>query len=201
MIRPRHGNFVYDPSEIQTMVKTIHRIKCCYYSRISGVVVGPLTANNEVDCSQLQSLIEAARPLSVTFHRAFDHIARKEEALLKLIELNVDRVLTSGCTTNAYDGRFALRELTKMVNTYPTTRRMKNEEDHSSSQSEGYKHDHCSFQFTSSHRSRHDTRTERLVIVAAGRVRAWNVEEIVTVSGVTEVHSSQIFELPKSLSL
>jgi copper homeostasis protein CutC len=185
MIRPRAGNFVYSSSEFQEMLAEIQEMK---KFPISGVVIGTLTNNNEINFSQLQSLVETARPLSVTFHRAFDWIVNKEEAVVTLMKLQVDRVLTSGCSTNAFEGRFILRKLVDLVN--DLTKNPKNIEIHCQSE--------CHFQHD---QTRSITRTDHLVVVAAGGVRVWNVEEIVHTSHVTEVHSSQPFHLPKSLSI
>lgn len=179
MIRPRAGNFVLSEDEIHDMLLTINQMK---KYPISGVVIGTLTSDNQIDTSQLQLLIEAARPLSITFHRAFDHIANKRDAVVTLIKLQVDRLLTSGCPTNAFEGRFYLRQLVDIVNSFPRYPLTTDIQD-------------C---YNRNDSRRRTTRTDRLVIVAAGGIRQWNVQEIVETSGVTEIHSSQIFSLPIS---
>ena len=62
----------------------------------NGIVIGLLTAAGEIDVGRTRELVALARPLSVTFHRAFDVAAEPFRALETLIELGVDRVLTSG---------------------------------------------------------------------------------------------------------
>ena len=70
----------------------------------SGVVLGLLTAEGRVDRERTARLIEAARPMSVTFHKAFDAARDPFEALDDLIALGVDRVLTSGRAPTAREG-------------------------------------------------------------------------------------------------
>ena len=51
--------------------------------------------------SGVQALIDLARPLHVTFHRAFDMSRDLYRALDDLMRLGVDTVLTSGQETKA----------------------------------------------------------------------------------------------------
>jgi copper homeostasis protein len=68
-----------------------------------GVVFGLLTAAGEVDAARTRDLLLLARPLSVTFHRAFDLTRDPFEALDSLAGLGADRVLTSGQATSALE--------------------------------------------------------------------------------------------------
>ncbi|NOY50302.1 MAG: hypothetical protein GXO88_07065 [Chlorobi bacterium] len=52
----------------------------------------------------IKEIIELAKPMSITFHRAFDICLIQELELEKLIQLGVDRVLTSGAANKAVDG-------------------------------------------------------------------------------------------------
>jgi copper homeostasis protein len=70
-----------------------------------GVVLGVLTAGRAVDARAMAPLLRAARPMGVTFHRAFDDIPRRADALEALVDLGVERVLTAGGAPNAFDGR------------------------------------------------------------------------------------------------
>ena len=79
----------------------------------NGVVIGLLTADGEVDVARTRELISLARPLSITFHRAFDIDSRAVRALETLIELGVDRVLTSGQEANVLDGLPLIVELVR----------------------------------------------------------------------------------------
>ena len=108
IIRPRGGDFVYSPAEIKRMEKDI---EFCKNNGIQGVVLGVLDKNNMVDKILLKRLVAVAKPLTITFHMAFDEIKNKEKALEELIELGIDRVLTKGCDTNAFDGKVIIRKL------------------------------------------------------------------------------------------
>ena len=60
-------------------------------------------------------LIAAARPLAVTFHRAFDLTPDPRQALEDLVSLGVDRVLTSGQEASAFEGRERIAELQRQA--------------------------------------------------------------------------------------
>lgn len=75
-----------------------------------GVVFGVLDGARRVDRARMAILIGEARPLEVTFHRAFDRVSDPRAALEALIELGVERVLTSGGAPDALQGIDALRQ-------------------------------------------------------------------------------------------
>ncbi|MFN0009789.1 MAG: copper homeostasis protein CutC [Planctomycetota bacterium] len=104
MVRTRPGSFVYTPS-METEILSLRGLG------VPGVVLGALTADRRLDSAALRRLVAAARPMSITFHRAFDEIAEQLLALDELIELGFDRVLTSGGAPDAFQGRGRLREL------------------------------------------------------------------------------------------
>ena len=110
MIRPRGGDFLFNEDEFATMRADIETAKA---EGANGVVIGLLTAAGEVDIARTRELAALARPLSVTFHRAFDVAAEPFRALETLIELGVDRVLTSGQEPTAYEGAERIAELIK----------------------------------------------------------------------------------------
>jgi copper homeostasis protein len=101
MIRPRGGDFLFDDDEFAIMETDIDIAKA---ERSDGVVIGLLTVDGAVDARRTGELIARARPLSVTFHRAFDMTADPVEALETLIGLGVDRVLTSGQEATVLEG-------------------------------------------------------------------------------------------------
>ena len=78
-----------------------------------GVVIGLLTADGTIDVERTRALIARARPLSVTFHRAFDMTPDPFEALETLIGLGVDRVLTSGQEASVLEGLPLIAELVR----------------------------------------------------------------------------------------
>ncbi|MEO7362977.1 MAG: copper homeostasis protein CutC, partial [Gemmatimonadaceae bacterium] len=109
MIRPREGNFEYSSDEFETMLKDI---KATRSARADGVVFGILKSDETIDEVRMRTLIEAARPMRVACHRAFDATPNASEALETLLRLEVDLVLTSGHAATAMDGRDTLREHT-----------------------------------------------------------------------------------------
>jgi copper homeostasis protein len=77
----------------------------------TGVVFGLLSLDGRIDRPRMESLIELARPLKVTCHRAFDMADDLPQALEDLITLRVDRVLTSGSQKSAIDAMPTLKQL------------------------------------------------------------------------------------------
>lgn len=108
LVRPRPGDFVYDGDDRRAMQRDIEH---ALDHGVDGVAVGALTSDGAVDADTLRALIECARPMRVTFHRAFDRVRDREEALETLMELEVDRVLTSGGAASAFEGRAAIAAL------------------------------------------------------------------------------------------
>ena len=101
IIRPRGGDFLFDDDEFAAMQADVETAKT---EGADGVVVGMLTPDGAVDVPRTQDLIARARPLSVTFHRAFDMTTDPFEALETLVDLGVDRVLTSGQEATVLEG-------------------------------------------------------------------------------------------------
>jgi copper homeostasis protein len=101
MIRPRGGDFFYSSVEYDVMRRDIDH---AHALGAQGVVLGLLRPDGSVDRERTRSLREAARPLPVTFHRAFDVACDADAALDVLIDLGVERVLTSGQAPTAPEG-------------------------------------------------------------------------------------------------
>ena len=101
LIRPRGGDFLYDEDEMAVMLRDIAD---CRGIGAAGIVIGALSAGGRIDVQITRRLIEAARPLAVTFHRAFDLTRNAGEALDALVDLGVERVLTSGQARTAEVG-------------------------------------------------------------------------------------------------
>lgn len=101
MIRPRSGDFVYSHHELTVMQRDIDTAK---ELGADGVVFGILTEEGVIDARRTATLTAQARPLSVTFHRAFDMVADAPYALECLIDLGIERVLTSGLESSALEG-------------------------------------------------------------------------------------------------
>jgi copper homeostasis protein len=108
IIRPRGGDFLFDDDEFAVMQDDIDTAKA---EGADGVVIGLLTPEGVVDRARTRELIAQARPLSVTFHRAFDMTRDPFEALETLVGLGVDRVLTSGQEASVLEGLPLITEL------------------------------------------------------------------------------------------
>jgi copper homeostasis protein len=101
IIRPRGGDFLYSDLEMEVMLEDIHTAKKL---GANGAVIGCLRADGEIDLDQTRALMQAARPMSVTFHRAFDLCRDPMAALEQVIELGADRILTSGQEASCLEG-------------------------------------------------------------------------------------------------
>ncbi|KAG0058213.1 hypothetical protein BGZ89_001471 [Linnemannia elongata] len=109
MIRPRGGDFCYDDDEFDAMLEDI---KLCHTLKVEGVVFGVLLPDGSVDKVRTARLVEAAKPMLVTFHRAFDMVKDPFQALEDIISIgNIQRILTSGCERSAYEGLDTLVQL------------------------------------------------------------------------------------------
>ena len=93
IIRPRGGDFLYNAEEFEIMLQDV---KLCKQLGCDGVVIGLLNKDGTIDTKRTSLLVEAAYPLGVTFHRAFDRCRDPFEAMEQLIEIGCERILTSG---------------------------------------------------------------------------------------------------------
>ena len=110
IIRPRGGDFLYTPAEVQTMLLDIEAAKA---AGADGAVFGCLGADGTVDVETNARLKQAAGGLSTTFHRAFDVCRDPFEALEEIIALGFDRILTSGQEATAPAGSALIAELVR----------------------------------------------------------------------------------------
>lgn len=108
LIRPRPGDFRYDADEARIM---LHDIAQCRALGCDGVVIGALDADGNVDLPLCRELMQAAGPLQVTFHRAFDAARDLPQALEQVFELGCQRVLSSGGQASAEAGTVMLATL------------------------------------------------------------------------------------------
>ena len=110
MLRPRGGDFCYSSFEFHAMKRDLAQ---CQRASVDGVVFGILNPDGTLDRKRCQELIQRARPLKVTCHRAFDMSRDPFEALENCIEAGFDRILTSGLQPQASAGAALIGELVK----------------------------------------------------------------------------------------
>jgi copper homeostasis protein len=144
MLRPRGGDFIYSSYEFHAMKRDLGQLQRL---SVDGVVFGILNNNGTIDKKRCAELIQRARPLKVTCHRAFDMTRDPMEALEDCIEVGFDRILTSGQHTTALEGVDVIANVRKSAG-------------------------------------------NRIVIMAGSGVNESTVREIVSKSGVDEIHFS-----------
>ena len=108
LIRPRFGDFLYTPPELEEMCGEVRRFRDL---GANGVVLGVLTPEGELDRDRMGRLMDCAGTMEVTLHRAFDMTRDPRQALEAAIALGCRTVLTSGQEKNAWEGRELLRQL------------------------------------------------------------------------------------------
>jgi copper homeostasis protein len=108
IIRNRGGDFLYTPLELERMTADID---ICKQLGADGVVFGCLTADGGIDQKANAMLMEHAKGMSVTFHRAFDRCKDPQKALEDIISLGFNRILTSGQQPSAKEGIPFLKKL------------------------------------------------------------------------------------------
>lgn len=110
IIRPRGGDFYYTPEEIEIMKEDI---KICKELGVKGVVIGALNRDNTINYDAIKDMIDLAKPMSITFHKAIDELENPVTEVKKLANLGVNRILTSGTKETAVEGKNILREMIK----------------------------------------------------------------------------------------
>ena len=101
LVRPRGSDFVYNNDEMDIIKRDVLK---CKELGMDGVVIGFLTPEGEIDIEKTTEIVKLARAMSVTFNRAFDMCRDPYNALEELIEVGVDRILTSGQKNIAPEG-------------------------------------------------------------------------------------------------
>jgi copper homeostasis protein len=108
LIRPRGGDFVFSAAEFAQMC---HQIEQAQRVGSAGVAVGVLFPGGRIDVERSRELVRLARPMNVTFHRAFDETADLSQALEDVIQTGADCLLTSGGATDVLTGAESIARL------------------------------------------------------------------------------------------
>ena len=108
LIRPRAGDFIYSNEEFELMKSDIVKFK---EMGCKGIVSGILNNDNSIDIKRTNELVKFSRPLEFTFHRAFDVVSDPLKEIENLIEIGVNRLLTSGQKDKAIEGLELIKEL------------------------------------------------------------------------------------------
>ena len=108
IIRPRGGDFYYTPAEIEVIKEDI---KVCKSLGAKGVVLGLLTKDKKIDFEVLSQLVELAKPMEVTFHKAIDELEDPTLVIDELINIGVKRILSSGTKPTALEGKDMLNKM------------------------------------------------------------------------------------------
>lgn len=112
IIRPRGGDFLYTEEEFGTM---LNDIAFCKEADVNGVVIGLLNPDGTIDKRRASFLVNAAYPMGVTFHRAFDWAINPFEAMEDIIDIGCERILTSGQRPTAMEGAKLINELVRQA--------------------------------------------------------------------------------------
>jgi copper homeostasis protein len=188
MIRPRGGDFHYSDDEFGIMQRDILIAR---QLGASGVVFGLLTLEGRIDRPRMQQLIALARPLQVTCHRAFDMSADFALALDDLIELGVDRVLTSGGQRSAIDAMPTLKQIVQQANARQTVAQQTAAQPtatHPTVAQQTVAQQIVAQQIVAQQIVAQQTQG-RISVMACGEISISNVKAVVNYTGVTEVHA------------
>ena len=113
IIRPRGGDFLYTDTEYQIMKQDIIVAKELGFK---GVVIGLLNSDGSIDKIRTAELVSLAKPMQVTFHRAFDRCVDPLQGLEDIIETGCHRILTSGQVPNVANALPLIKQLVEQAN-------------------------------------------------------------------------------------
>lgn len=110
MVRPRAAGFCYDAAEFETMKLDAELLM---QNGADGLAFGCLKKDGNIDREQTQMIVDIVKKYhgEAVFHRAFDCVQNPYESMEILMEMGIDRVLTSGMKAKAMAGVELIREL------------------------------------------------------------------------------------------
>lgn len=112
MVRPRQGGFCYTDAEYRTALADAEQLLA---HGADGLVFGFLNPDGTLDKARTKELVRLAGKKTKVFHRAIDVAPDWKEMLSQLIELGVDRVLTSGLAPDVFYGVDTIREMVEFA--------------------------------------------------------------------------------------
>lgn len=112
LIRPRSGDFIFSKDELLQMISDINFCKKLGYE---GVVIGALHKDGSINKEQTKAMVSAAKPMRITFHRAFDQGNNLSQNLEDVVACGCDSLLTAGQSDNVIDGISNLQQLVKLA--------------------------------------------------------------------------------------
>lgn len=112
MVRPRQGGFMYTDAEYQTALADAEAL---LEHGADGLVFGFLNADGTLDAKRTRELARLAGDKTKVFHRAIDVVGDWKATLAQLIDIGIDRVLTSGQAPDCYYGAEVLRQMVEFA--------------------------------------------------------------------------------------
>lgn len=112
IVRSRGGDFVFGSDDVRAMLHDVTQLRTL---GVPGMVIGALTLRGTIDRDTVARLRDAAGPIDLTFHKAFDAVGDQAGALDTLIELGISRVLTGGGAGSAWEGSRQIASLVRQA--------------------------------------------------------------------------------------
>lgn len=111
LMRPRAGDFLYTPEELEMLRLQILQLKA---AGADGFVIGCLTAEGDLDCAAMAPLVDACGGCGITLHRCIDVSRDPVQTYLDAGKLGIDTVLTSGGAGNCLAGMETIGRMLRM---------------------------------------------------------------------------------------
>ena len=108
LMRPRPGDFLYSPEELEMLRQQILQLK---EAGAGGFVIGCLTPEGDLDEKAMAPLVEACGSSGITLHRAIDVSRDPADTYLRACAMGIDTVLTSGCAPSCRAGKETIEKL------------------------------------------------------------------------------------------
>lgn len=112
MVRPRGAGFCYTSYEFKQMMAEAENL---LENGADGIASGFLLESHGIDVERTKEMVALIKSYQkeAVFHRAFDCVVDPYKSMEQLIDLDIDRVLTSGLKPKAIDGKELIRDLHK----------------------------------------------------------------------------------------